>query len=82
MLQEWENKETTSYITYVVLLLSITFNIFIYCYIGELVAEKVKTSHSRSVLFCWKNLMPNLINIFLFNTSSIFITTTIIILFF
>jgi len=40
--QEWENKEMTSYITYFVLYISLTFNIFILCYIGELVAEKVK----------------------------------------
>lgn len=48
ILQEWESKKTTSYITYTVLLLSFTFNIFIFCYIGELVAEKVKP-YSRSI---------------------------------
>jgi len=45
--QEWETKETTSYITYIVLLISLTFNIFIFCYIGELVAEKVKSLQSK-----------------------------------
>jgi len=40
--QEWERKDMTSYVTYVVLYTSLTFNIFILCYIGELVAEKVK----------------------------------------
>ncbi|XP_011704259.1 PREDICTED: uncharacterized protein LOC105459716, partial [Wasmannia auropunctata] len=37
---EWENKEMTSYVTYVVLYIAVTFNIFILCYVGELVAEK------------------------------------------
>ncbi|XP_039304871.1 uncharacterized protein LOC105195172 isoform X2 [Solenopsis invicta] len=40
-LTEWENREPASYITYIVLLISLTFNIFIFCYIGELVAEKI-----------------------------------------
>jgi len=43
ILQEWESQKTTSYITYTVLLLSFTFNIFIFCYIGELIAEKVSS---------------------------------------
>lgn len=40
-LQEWEIGEFTSYITYVILLITFTFDIFIFCYIGELVAEQV-----------------------------------------
>lgn len=40
-LQEWNIKEPAHYITYIVLLISLTFNIFIFCYIGELVAEQV-----------------------------------------
>jgi len=57
--QEWESKETTSYITYIVLLISLTFNIFIFCYIGELVAEKVNFSQNskskgRTVYICDK----------------------------
>jgi hypothetical protein len=40
-LQEWGITDSATYITYVVLLISFTFNIFIFCYIGELVAEQV-----------------------------------------
>ena len=31
----------TSAVTYMILLVSFTFNIFIFCYIGEIVAEEV-----------------------------------------
>lgn len=41
-LQEWASKEMTATLTYTVLLISVTFNIFIFCYIGELVAEQVR----------------------------------------
>jgi len=41
MLQEWDSSEPARYITYIVLLLSLTFNIFIFCYIGELIAGQV-----------------------------------------
>ncbi|XP_072747242.1 uncharacterized protein [Anoplolepis gracilipes] len=38
---EWQNKASASKIvTYIILFLSRTFNIFIFCYIGELVAEQ------------------------------------------
>lgn len=40
-LQEWQNKEVTAYVTYFSVLTSLTFNIFILCYIGELIAEQV-----------------------------------------
>ncbi|XP_024869577.1 uncharacterized protein LOC112453202 [Temnothorax curvispinosus] len=52
-LMEWESKETTSYITYIVLLISLTFNIFIFCYIGELVAEKCKKVGEVSYMIDW-----------------------------
>jgi len=63
--QEWENKEMTSYVTYIVLYISLTFNIFILCYIGELVAEKVKflCSNLKYSSVPLINLMSNL-NIF------------------
>ncbi|XP_071641262.1 odorant receptor 43a-like isoform X3 [Temnothorax longispinosus] len=53
---EWESKKTTSYITYIVLLLSFTFNIFIFCYIGELVAEKWKKIGEVSYMIDWYRL--------------------------
>jgi len=47
-LQEWGITDSAAYITYVVLLISFTFNIFIFCYIGELVAEQVYSSLSEA----------------------------------
>lgn len=44
--QEWESKEIASYVTYTILLISLTFNIFIFCYIGELVTEQVTSGNS------------------------------------
>ncbi|XP_011880194.1 PREDICTED: odorant receptor 63a-like [Vollenhovia emeryi] len=55
-LTEWESKETTSYITYFVLLISLTFNVFIFCYIGELVAEKCKKIGEVSYMIDWHRL--------------------------
>ncbi|XP_036147243.1 odorant receptor 63a-like [Monomorium pharaonis] len=55
-LTEWESKETASYITYIVLLISLTFNIFIFCYIGELVAEKCKKIGKVSYMIDWHRL--------------------------
>jgi len=40
-LQEWETGEVTNYVIYLTLFISFIFNIFIYCYMGELVAEQV-----------------------------------------
>lgn len=42
ILQEWNSKDLTAAITYIIILISLTFNIFIFCYIGELVAEQVR----------------------------------------
>ncbi|XP_071641261.1 odorant receptor 43a-like isoform X2 [Temnothorax longispinosus] len=56
VIMEWESKKTTSYITYIVLLLSFTFNIFIFCYIGELVAEKWKKIGEVSYMIDWYRL--------------------------
>ncbi|XP_011684704.1 PREDICTED: uncharacterized protein LOC105448040 [Wasmannia auropunctata] len=53
---EWENKEMTSYVTYVVLYIAVTFNIFILCYVGELVAEKYKKIGEISYMIDWHRL--------------------------
>ncbi|KAL6259111.1 hypothetical protein P5V15_009033 [Pogonomyrmex californicus] len=53
---EWEIKNSASYITYIVLLISLTFNIFIFCYIGELVAEKCKKVGEISYMIDWHRL--------------------------
>lgn len=41
LFQEWENQNTVSTMTYCILLISFIFNIFIFCYIGELLTEQV-----------------------------------------
>lgn len=40
--QEWNEESTNTIITYIMILTGITFNIFIFCFIGELVSEQVK----------------------------------------
>lgn len=44
ILQEWSSKDVTAAATYIIILSSLIFNIFIFCYIGELVAEGVRLS--------------------------------------
>nr|XP_012230135.1 PREDICTED: odorant receptor 63a-like [Linepithema humile] len=55
-IMEWESKEPASYITYIVLLISLTFNIFIFCYIGELVTEQCKKIGEVSYMIDWHRL--------------------------
>lgn len=43
LLQEIEQSETVGTVTYSLLLISLTFNIFIFCYIGDLLTEQVKS---------------------------------------
>lgn len=57
-LQEWSQNHITDAITFLVLLISLTFNIFIFCYIGQLVADQVEilkkfTSPIRIRLFLY-----------------------------
>ncbi|XP_018310067.1 uncharacterized protein [Mycetomoellerius zeteki] len=56
VITEWERKDMTSYVTYIVLYMSLTFNIFILCYIGELVAEKCKKIGEKSYMIDWHRL--------------------------
>lgn len=39
--QEWENSDAVAILTYFILLISFTFNVLIFCYIGELLVEQV-----------------------------------------
>ncbi|XP_076760041.1 odorant receptor 13a-like [Xylocopa sonorina] len=39
-LMEWENSDAIAISTYLLLLLSFTFNVFIFCYIGEVLSEQ------------------------------------------
>ncbi|XP_014484213.1 PREDICTED: odorant receptor 13a-like [Dinoponera quadriceps] len=53
---EWASKETTSYVTFVILLVSITFNIFVLCYLGELIAEQCRKIGEMSYMIDWYRL--------------------------
>ncbi|XP_072747239.1 odorant receptor 82a-like isoform X1 [Anoplolepis gracilipes] len=54
---EWQSKEPASnIITYIILLTSLTFNIFIFCYIGELVAEQCKKIGEVTYMIDWHRL--------------------------
>lgn len=39
--QEWNQDSKEGIVTYVIILISVTFNIFIFCYIGEILSEQV-----------------------------------------
>lgn len=40
--QEWQEESANTIITYVMILTAMMFNIFIFCFIGELVTDQVK----------------------------------------
>ncbi|XP_032689593.1 uncharacterized protein LOC116852911 [Odontomachus brunneus] len=40
VIMEWENNNTVATCTYLILAISMTFNIFVYCFIGEQLSEK------------------------------------------
>ncbi|EZA52493.1 ObirOr5-L15 [Ooceraea biroi] len=53
---EWGSQEPATYVTYIILLISLTFNIFIFCYIGELVTEQCKKIGEVSHMIDWYRL--------------------------
>ncbi|KAK2583205.1 hypothetical protein KPH14_009225 [Odynerus spinipes] len=56
---EWENSDPIAILTYFILLLSFTFNIFIFCYIGELLVEQCKKVGTVSYNIEWYRLPKN-----------------------
>ncbi|KAL6259106.1 hypothetical protein P5V15_009028 [Pogonomyrmex californicus] len=56
IIMEWEIAEFASHVTYIILLTSFTFNIFIFCYIGELVAQQSKRVSEISYMIDWHRL--------------------------
>ncbi|CAL7936663.1 unnamed protein product [Xylocopa violacea] len=57
---EWSSNHLTNAVTYFILLVSLTFNIFIFCYIGELVAEQqCKKVGKMSYMVDWYRLPEN-----------------------
>ncbi|CAK9826103.1 hypothetical protein ANTRET_LOCUS4002 [Anthophora retusa] len=59
IITEWNPKELTFAMTYTALLLSFTFNIFIFCYIGEIVAEHCRKVGEMSYMIEWYRLIGN-----------------------
>ncbi|XP_011684383.1 PREDICTED: uncharacterized protein LOC105447847 [Wasmannia auropunctata] len=55
-MMEWDFKQPVSGLTYLILLISLTFNIFIFCYIGELVAEQTIKVRESSYMIDWYRL--------------------------
>ncbi|XP_050479706.1 uncharacterized protein LOC126868389 [Bombus huntii] len=53
---EWNSNHLTDVMTYSVLLVSLTFNIFIFCYIGELVADKSRKVGEMTYMIEWYRL--------------------------
>nr|UEN71191.1 olfactory receptor 8 [Gregopimpla kuwanae] len=56
LLMGWSNSETVSIITFFALLLSYIFNIFIFCYIGELLKEQCNQVGTSTYLIDWYRL--------------------------
>ncbi|XP_025158218.1 uncharacterized protein LOC105188545 [Harpegnathos saltator] len=56
VIMEWETGELANYVTYTIILVSLTFNIFIFCYIGELIAEQCKKIGEMSYMIEWHRL--------------------------
>ncbi|XP_066595269.1 uncharacterized protein [Prorops nasuta] len=52
-MKEWEHSEPIGTLTFCLLLLSFTFNIFILCYIGEILMEQCKKIGETSYMIEW-----------------------------
>ncbi|XP_024876935.1 odorant receptor 85f-like [Temnothorax curvispinosus] len=55
-MMEWDFKQPVSGLTYLILLISLTFNIFIFCYIGELLTEQTVKVRESSYMIDWHRL--------------------------
>ncbi|KAF3424649.1 hypothetical protein E2986_11728 [Frieseomelitta varia] len=54
--QEWQNSDAVAVITYVTLFISFTFNVFIFCYVGEILTEQCRQIGVNSYKIDWYNL--------------------------
>ncbi|XP_035737203.1 uncharacterized protein LOC118448265 isoform X1 [Vespa mandarinia] len=52
----WQYNETMGRLTYIILFISVTFNIFIFCYIGEILADQCQKVGERSYMIDWYRL--------------------------
>ncbi|XP_063995661.1 uncharacterized protein LOC135173017 [Diachasmimorpha longicaudata] len=53
---EWHNSEAISIVTYFLLLVSLTFNIFIYCYIGQILKDQCESVGLMTYLIDWHRI--------------------------
>ncbi|XP_066595220.1 uncharacterized protein [Prorops nasuta] len=56
IIKEWEQKNYTNLLTDLMLLVTITFNIFVLCFIGELVIQKCKEVGETAYMIEWYRL--------------------------
>ncbi|XP_011880199.1 PREDICTED: odorant receptor 63a-like [Vollenhovia emeryi] len=56
LMVEWDFQQPVSGLTYLILLISLTFNIFIFCYIGELLTEQTVKVRESSYMIEWHRL--------------------------
>ncbi|XP_076276037.1 odorant receptor 4-like [Lasioglossum baleicum] len=59
MIVESSSEDMTAVVRYVMILASLIFNIFIFCYIGELVAEQCRKVGQMSYMIDWYRLPEN-----------------------
>ncbi|XP_076176269.1 odorant receptor 10-like [Ptiloglossa arizonensis] len=59
LIMEWESNDLAISASYIVILMSFLFNIFIFCYIGELAAELCKKIGEVSYMVEWYRLTGN-----------------------
>ncbi|KAK2583202.1 hypothetical protein KPH14_009222 [Odynerus spinipes] len=56
---EWNNNDAIAILTYLILLISFTFNIFIFCYIGQLLVDQCRKIGASSYNIEWYRLPGN-----------------------
>ncbi|XP_034944551.1 LOW QUALITY PROTEIN: uncharacterized protein [Chelonus insularis] len=56
LMLEWEQADAIGITTYTILLISFTFNIFLFCYIGELLREECRKVGETSYMIDWYQL--------------------------
>ncbi|XP_043517110.1 odorant receptor 4-like isoform X2 [Frieseomelitta varia] len=59
IIMELKSNDVTNAVTYMIFLVSFTFNIFIFCYIGEIVAEECRRVGEISYMIEWYQLQGN-----------------------
>ncbi|XP_012063224.1 PREDICTED: odorant receptor 4-like [Atta cephalotes] len=58
-LTEWKNSDAIAILIYFILLISFTFNVLIFCYIGELLVEQYSKIGAATYEIDWYNLSGN-----------------------